>query len=252
MRNSSVTLAALAVLALGAWATGARAEDTVRLFRPEAADAATLTLGYSGGEDTELVHGKYWRGYYGGWRGYYGGFRGFYGGFYGRPYWGYSARPYYGYYARPYWGFAYARPYYYPRYATFSYGFSYYRPAYYYGGYYCPISATIEIMPRATVLGTAPAAPSSELPPPVPAKPAPPPGPVPMDRTYPYDGGPANPVPMPQTDPTRRTEPPPATVPLEGRLVSVPAKTKYAYPAYGEQPGRTTGTGTSLVKTPVR
>jgi hypothetical protein len=60
---------------------------------------------------------------------------------------------------------------------------------------------------------------------------------------YPYDGGPQYPVPMPGgygvNPPAAPTRTPPATVPLEGRVVSLPAQTggqtqRYSYQAYGE------------------
>jgi hypothetical protein len=68
--------------------------------------------------------------------------------------------------------------------------------------------------------------------------------PAPRDlgtQSYPYDGGPQAPVPMPGNNgvnppvaPTRT--PPVATVPLEGRLVSLPGPAqRLSYPAYGER-----------------
>jgi hypothetical protein len=64
---------------------------------------------------------------------------------------------------------------------------------------------------------------------------APPPRPLQEDRTYPYDGGPIRRVPMPPADGSSISVPKPATVPLEGKAVSLPAKpTKYTYAAYGE------------------
>jgi hypothetical protein len=63
--------------------------------------------------------------------------------------------------------------------------------------------------------------------------------PAPDDRTYPYDGGPRAPVPMPKADQETPPPPrpmPPGTIPLEGRTVSLPGKTQFAYPAYGEEP----------------
>jgi hypothetical protein len=60
-------------------------------------------------------------------------------------------------------------------------------------------------------------------------------GPAP-GGTYPYDGGPRVPVPMPQMQPAPTNGPgTPATVPSDGRVVSLPAKpAKLTYPAYGE------------------
>jgi hypothetical protein len=69
-----------------------------------------------------------------------------------------------------------------------------------------------------------------------------PPMPPPHDLgadTYPYDGGPQVPVPMPGNGvnrPAAPTRTPPATVPLEGRLVSLPGQAqRLSYPAYGER-----------------
>ncbi len=61
----------------------------------------------------------------------------------------------------------------------------------------------------------------------------------PRDGTYRYDGGPQSPVPLPQTRPDTTPPPAPRMVPMEGRTVSLPASGKYLYPAYGEQPRRT-------------
>jgi hypothetical protein len=61
--------------------------------------------------------------------------------------------------------------------------------------------------------------------------------------TYPYDGGPATPVPLPRkAGPGAEQAPQPRTVPMDGRSVSLPAATattRFAYPAYGEEPTRT-------------
>jgi len=86
-----------------------------------------------------------------------------------------------------------------------------------------------------------------------------------QNGTFPYNGGPVNPVPLPG-DPPLPTKDPRGTVPLEGKLVSLPRETfggvgpvvtpeiqklsyvslrtsqltttptSYSYPAYGEQP----------------
>jgi hypothetical protein len=59
------------------------------------------------------------------------------------------------------------------------------------------------------------------------------------DGTYPYDGGPSSPVPNPKATPVPQSAPQ-RSVPLEGRAVSLPkSATKWAYPAYGETPRRT-------------
>jgi hypothetical protein len=71
---------------------------------------------------------------------------------------------------------------------------------------------------------------------PLPGRPAPAPR---GGQTFPYDGGPQAPVPMPGRAPAPTAEPPAAPrpmVPLEGRSVSLPAKPRYTYAAYGEQP----------------
>jgi hypothetical protein len=61
---------------------------------------------------------------------------------------------------------------------------------------------------------------------------------APSQGNYPYDGGPRVPVPMPKTDPAPMNAPP-ASVPLDGRSASLPAKpAKLSYLAYGEQPAR--------------
>jgi hypothetical protein len=81
-----------------------------------------------------------------------------------------------------------------------------------------------------------PYAPGPELPPPVLQTPDP-------GATYPYDGGPKVPVPTPkgpEPAPISAPKAPKATVPLEGRTVALPKQpTKWAYPAYGEQPRQT-------------
>jgi hypothetical protein len=59
------------------------------------------------------------------------------------------------------------------------------------------------------------------------------------DSTYPYEGGPSNPIPNPKAAPVPQSAPG-RSVPLEGRAVSLPKPaTKWAYPAYGEAPRRT-------------
>jgi hypothetical protein len=78
------------------------------------------------------------------------------------------------------------------------------------------------------------------------AEPVPPP--VPRDGPFPYDGGPDKPVPMPYAEPASTSSPryfhlaPLETVLVslpEGKGVKSPARGKFAYPAYGEQPRRT-------------
>jgi hypothetical protein len=141
-------------------------------------------------------------------------------------------RPYLGFYYRPY---AYYRPYYYPSFyfsvarpyypAYYAAPSAYYYPAPYY--FYYPVGLNVT-----TGAATSPAILRSgssgietlPLPTPAPGQAAP--------GTYPYDGGPANPVPPAK----RENKPPNATMPLEGRTVSVPGATtpRYTYPAYGE------------------
>src|SRR5262245_1802397 len=65
------SLAALAALVLGAWATSARADETLRLNLTD--DTPILTLTHTDDSDAELVQVR--RGW-GGWRGGWGGWRG--------------------------------------------------------------------------------------------------------------------------------------------------------------------------------
>ncbi len=249
-RTWAAGLLALGGLFLGSAA--ARAEDTIKLGLSARADAPAVALGKLG-TDADTIdahyrggyHGGYHGGYYGGYRGgyygsyggyhagyrgYYGGYRGYYGG-YGGYYGGYSG--YYGYphYASYYYPRAYVSSYYYPTY--------YPTPVYYAPQPACyPIGTTVgKTMPSADVLNV-PYNPQDALPAP---------RPVPQERTFPYDGDPRQ-APLPQAEPfpTRTPAPftaPSPTVPLEGRPVSLPARTttpaKLSYPAYGELP-RTT------------
>jgi hypothetical protein len=71
--------------------------------------------------------------------------------------------------------------------------------------------------------------------------------PVPREDSFPYDGGPDRPVPMPYAEPAVISSPRYFHLaPLENVLVSLPegkgARGKFAYPAYGERPRRTTPT----------
>jgi hypothetical protein len=191
---------------------------------------AVTTLQLDEDADTLLVWGRRgfyggYRGFYGGYRGFYGGYRGFYGGYYPRyySYGGYYPRYYGGYYPGYY-------NYYYPRYY-----YNYY-PSYYWG---CSLGDSLGNAGVVTVLGgePQPAAPAQASP-----------QPQPSQGNYPYDGGPANPVPLPGTEPKPATPPQP-TVPLEGRVVSLPSKPgKYVYPAYGEQFTRTSAPSGTVVK----
>jgi hypothetical protein len=216
-----------------------RADDTIVLKRVkndaaaqnlprDVRDAETLDTGGRGGFHG---HGGHFygghRGFYGGYRGFYGGYRGFYGfGYYPGSY-GYGGL--YGY-----------QPYYYP---------SYYYPSYY--SYpsisvstYYPISgsssgSSVSTLKLGTQTGTAisPAR-SEDLPAPRQGESLPPPRlERPGDRTFPYDGAPQVPVPMPRPDPELKAKPP-ANAPDDGKVVSLPARERFTYPAYGDMPIR--------------
>jgi len=236
------------------------------------ADADTVDAAYRG------YYGGYrggyggYRGYgYGGYRGgYYGGYRGGYGGYYGG-YRGYGYGGYRGYYGG-YRGYGYGG--YYGGYRGYGYGG--YRGGYYggyrggYGGYYgislplvtpaisvystviedCPYSydgglygySPINSDPNETPTFRLAQAPPQEQPYAGGAYVNPSAG---SSQTFPYDGGPRVVAPSLEAAPTPRLIQPAApqpTVPLEGRPVSLPAvkpATKFAYPAYGEEPTRT-------------
>jgi hypothetical protein len=228
----SVMVAALAALAAVAWTDSAKAGgDTMRLG---GVDAPTMTLGGNADADTVAVWRR-WGGYGGYYRPsyYYGGYGG-YGGYgynYYRPYsysYGYSYyRPYsygYGYSYYPRYSYGYS---YYPRY----YGYGSYYPRYSYGySYYYPIGSGDACGPQVVRV---PGNPGTTL---TPQEGAPAAPPAVKDGTFPYDGGPDRPVPMPKVeDETEGTRIPPKTTPrVEGIPVSIPAKAKYVYPAYGE------------------
>jgi hypothetical protein len=207
----------------------ARAGD---VFRPvlNGADAPAQTLALVGAADTITVG---WHGHY---HGHYHGFAHYRG-------YGYGHYHGYAYYRYP--------TYVYPRF-RFSVGFGYSTPyyycppAYYYSVpsyYYAPISTGAEAYAPpgggASYSVTRPYQPDAE-----PVMP-----PLPRDGTYRYDGGPDNPVPMPKAEPGPTSAPryfyrAPAdqlrvSVPAEAREVKEPAKGKFAYPAYGEEPRRT-------------
>lgn len=231
------TLAAAVLLTV---ANLAPASDTVRLGGPG------VKADIDGGTDTELIHGRYRWGGWGGGR-YYGGFYGgarFYGGYWG----GHHARWYggYGYYRPYYYGSYYASPYYY-RPVTY-----YYTPTYYNDCYYYPITG--DSAPTMTLQAQSPA--PRTIPPPSATA-------VPRDGTFPYDGGPASPIPMPSPmNDVNPSKAPRGVVPLDGRLVKLPtqssggtssatspeiqrlrftttttvAPVRVNYPAYGEEP----------------
>lgn len=224
-------LMASVLLLLGANQAGAQA--TIRLGGT--GDATVQSLDTDVQADTEEIA---WRGgrYYGGGR-YHG---------YGRSY---GWRGYAGY--RPF----YYRPYaYWPYYAYRYYGYGYYAPGNYYPAYYgsssyyynVPISgvyanpcvAQVVTPPTTTTLTTssysqAPIFPNGLTPERMP----PPSSKVKRDDTYRHDRNPAQTMPMPILEklpaPTIRHKT--ATVPLEGRLVSLPSPApRYFYPAHGE------------------
>ena len=223
-RHLALGLSALASLAFVAGT--ASAGDNVRLSLPGGASAPTIDLKATPDDlaadatPTRLVRGAVHgvargvvahRGYYGGYRGYYG----------------------YPSYASYYYPRAYVSTYYYPT------------PVYYAPQPACyPISGTAvgasysttvgKVMPPADILN-APYTPRETLP-----------APRPQGQTFPYDGDLGQPLPQAEPFPTRNPTPltvPPPTVPLDGRPVSLPARTaapaKLSYAAYGELP-RTT------------
>lgn len=240
-------MAALAAVLL-AGAPSARAGDTFRLALDnddapvlklggaDSLDADTLDVGYRGGYHgggyRGGYHGGYRAGYYGGgyrshyYSGYrshyYSGYRGWYGGYRGG--W-YGYRPYYyGWYPRWY-SYGY-RPYYYSSYSV--------GPQVYYADpCYYPTTTTLQVMPPAVSLNGGP---SLRTQPTLNADTETAPPPQLQDRTFPYDGGPRSPAPMPKAEPGQTPIRAPTTLPLEGRTVSLPARTKFAYPAYGEAP----------------
>ncbi len=152
------TLAATAGVLVWLAGTGtAKADDVIRLGGPST-DAKTMTLGFDGQADTELVrgggfrgggggfhgggfhgggfHGGGFRGGFGGFRGGFGGFRGgfggfggFRGGFIGRGFY----RPYYAGYWGGYYPYGYGFNYGYYNYPIYSYynPYTYYVPPYY-------------------------------------------------------------------------------------------------------------------------
>jgi hypothetical protein len=198
-----------------AGAASVRAGDTILLKRTKDDAPAQQLQRDTGDADVVAAH---WRGRVG----HYYGYRPYYGGFYR---YGYYPRVYVGVYSVPRY---YASPVYYP-----SYYYTY--PSVSISTYY-PISHT-------TPAGSSPSfRPNTEqlpAPTPVGSENLPPPRKeVPQGRqTFPYDGGPQAPVPMPLPDPAGQTKPP-ADPSDEGKIVSLPAKDKLAYPAYGDKPVR--------------
>jgi hypothetical protein len=257
MRGRILAAGALAALALLVGSSSARAENALKLVLSSA--PAVPTSGITGGgdvmtlqldrdADTVPVWGH--RGYWG------GGYRGYWGGGY-RGYWGGGYRGYWGGYGG--WGGYYPRynSYggYYPRYYGYYPSYSYYYPSYsysYYPGFYwgCSLDCNPNSAAVTTVLNDTPNAnpPAYSQPYQQPYNQPSVPQQSQQNGTYQYDGGPSNPVPMPKTEP-RPTTPTQPSVPLEGRVVSLPSKPgKYVYPAYGEQATRTSGNGTAVTR----
>jgi len=286
MRRFSLALLAGGFVALAAGNAVRADNDTVRL----ATSSSGVGTGPSGGTDTELVHsrGGYrhhgYGGYHGGYhRGYFGGYhRGYYGGYYGynRPYYGgYYARPYYGGYYGGYYSPSYYSgysPYYYGSYCQPYYNGGYYGQYYgYYGGYRrislngdisepygvaLTVSAPITFA-QAPALAAQPATRVYQNQPQLLPAPAAGPG---NNQTFPYDGGPSVPLPLPPSDAAPPSVNPQPTIPLSGKVVSVPgtlsggttqytnmligwtavatqpasapATSRFSYPAYGDQP----------------
>lgn len=69
--------------------------------------------------------------------------------------------------------------------------------------------------------------------------------------TYQYDGGPPSQMPPVEPAPGPTNAPTRPTLPRDGRLVSIPAKTTYTFQAYGEQPGAKIKTSEPVVAIPV-
>jgi hypothetical protein len=199
-------------------------------------------------------HRPYYASYYGGYRPYYGGYGG-----YNRPYYGgYGYGGYgnggYGYGGYGNGGYGYGGygngGYGYGGYGNGGYGYGGYGNGGYYGiGYENPAGTDY-----AAPFGQAPVQQYQYLQPqqlPAPAVVAPQAG-----ETFPYDGGPQSPVPQPGVAPVQPGATPQPTVPLTGKVVSVPRETtggvvyytsytdrttaatptsRYTYPAYGDQ-----------------
>jgi hypothetical protein len=242
MYGKSLAVSVLAAAVILFASAAARAGDDVLTLKMGAVSAPTMTLGFDG-KDADSIEVA--RGFH---HGFHGGFHnsgfhhGFHGGFHHSHFhhgFGFAFYPRYYYPSYYYPGFGFGlnfyRPYYYaPPLYDYSTPYYYNTPYYYTPSYYSPIGVSLTTMPYAVSLsiGRSPAVLQTQ---PAPAA-APLPGSPPLNGTFPYDGGPANPVPMPRAEPAP-TSTPPATVPLEGRVVSLPAKpAKLTYPAYGEQP----------------
>jgi len=260
--------AGLALFAGLALTPATRAGDTFRLDMSGPATTSALDLRDSNSGD--LFDVAYRGGFHGGfYRPGPVGYRPYYGGGFARPYYGGYARPYYrplyyGGFYRPYYGAYYARSYY-GGYATPYYGGYYSAPSYYYysaPAYYNPCAlpsptpaVTLRVAPTPTYQGTV--VPGGTIVPEssVPGGTIVPESSVPQANpgTFPYDGGPKAPVPMPRIEEAPRPPQDDGAVirPADERLVSLPTPDlsaanvngtgtgKWAYPAYGEKPKRT-------------
>jgi hypothetical protein len=208
MVGKSLAIAGVATLALLLCSPLALAQDNVKLLLTQPSSGTAKTLELTPQNDAQNVeawyrpHRYYWP----------------HAGFYYRPYAYSYYRPYY-----PSFYFSIGRPYY-PAYYVAPPAYYYPAPLYFY--YPVGLNGTIGSATSPAILRSGPSGVENlPLPTPVPGQPAP--------GTYPYDGGPANPVPPAKPE----NKPPNATMPLEGRTVSVPAPatSKYTYPAYGEE-----------------
>jgi len=226
-------------------AGGVFAQDTVRLGGPTAQASMTgavdeLVRGYHGGGYRGGYHGGGYRGgYHGGhYHGGYGYRGGYYGGGYGYRYASYY-RPYYGY------GYGYAYPRYYGSYYPYV---NYYTPAYYaptdcyYSATYYPIAGETVQPAVVTVPGNGsnyrPQQPVYQQPAyqqPANQQPRPntPMMPPPGDGTFRYDGDPKNIVPMPAPQDANPSRTP--LLPVDGKLVSLPARASGGVNAFGPQ-----------------
>jgi hypothetical protein len=280
MTMRRVGLALLAAGCLAVASTTARADnDTVRL----GSSSSGAVTNPDNGTDTELVvwRGGYRQGgHYGGFRGYgyrgYGyrgyGYRGYGYGYRGYGY-GYGYRGYgYGGYNRPFYGSYYGGyyPSYYSGYYPGYYGGYCNQPYYWRISYSAPVTYVYNVEDAYVPVTSVYSAPASQAqyvqPRTMPAQQLPAPQVAPAqpngNQTFPYDGGPSSPVPLPQVPNGSDAGPgAPPTVPLTGKIVSLPRETtagstqytlvssaaqqaaaapaaapsSYTYPAYGEQ-----------------
>jgi hypothetical protein len=269
MRGKWFAAGLLAAAGFVVWAVPSRAGDgdTLRLNMTDNTPTQNLVDDGSGADTIKTWRGGFggFRGGFGGFRGGFGGFRpafggfgGFRGGFGFRPgFGGFGFRRFGGFY-RPFYGgfFPYGFGYGGLGYGGFGYGgFGYgglgdFGVGYggypgYYGGFYGPCSGlsasvyTLSLPPvTLSTYGSYSVPPTGAVTPGTPAPTMPR-----DDGTFPYDGGPKDPVPMPKEGPAPAgapTKAPGRSVPLEGRSVSLPRPAaQWAYPAYGEQPRRT-------------